>query len=55
MTRHLIRIAGDDEGQTSVEYALVLLFVVIVLVLALATGIGGVLGGLAGKIITSIS
>jgi Flp pilus assembly pilin Flp len=50
---HITRIA-DDDGQTTVEYATVMLFVVLVLVLALAAGVDGVLGGVASKIVSSL-
>jgi Flp pilus assembly pilin Flp len=36
-------IRSDEEGQTAVEYALVLLLIALVLVTVLATGLGGVL------------
>jgi Flp pilus assembly pilin Flp len=40
----LARVARREEGQTAVEYALVLLLIALVLVTVLATGLGGVLG-----------
>ena len=55
MLRHPLHHASGEHGQSSVEYAAVLLFVVIVIVLALASGIDGVLAPVAGKIIGSIS
>lgn len=46
---------SDEEGQTAVEYALVLLLVALVLVAALATGLGGVLSSTIGKITGSLA
>lgn len=43
-----------EEGQTAVEYALVLLLIALVLVVALATGLGGVLTNVIGKITGSL-
>lgn len=45
---------SDEEGQTAVEYALVLLLVALVLVAALATGLGGVLTGVISDITGSL-
>lgn len=49
MFEYLLAMIGtlrsDEEGQTSVEYALVLLLVAIVLAGALALGLTGALGG----------
>lgn len=49
MLEYLLAMIGtlrsDEEGQTTVEYALVLLLVAIVLVTALATGLLGALNG----------
>ncbi len=41
---------SDEEGQTAVEYALVLLLVALVLVAALALGLGGALDDAINKI-----
>lgn len=46
---------SDEEGQTAVEYALVLLLVALVLVAALATGLGNVLTTTIGKIVGSLA
>lgn len=46
--------SSDEEGQTAVEYALVLLLVALVLVVALATGLGGALTNAINKIKSSI-
>jgi Flp pilus assembly pilin Flp len=45
---------SDDEGQTAVEFALVLLLVALVLVAALALGLTGALGNAINKIKNSI-
>ncbi|MFP5364824.1 MAG: Flp family type IVb pilin [Thermoleophilia bacterium] len=45
---------ADEEGQTAVEYALVLLLVALVLVAALAAGLGGVLSSTIAKITGSL-
>lgn len=45
---------SDEEGQTAVEYALVLLLIALVLVVALATGLGGVLTGVINEITGSL-
>ena len=45
---------SDEEGQTAVEYALVLLLVALVLVAALALGMGGALTNAIDKIKSSI-
>jgi Flp pilus assembly pilin Flp len=45
---------SDDEGQTAVEYALVLLLVALVLVAALALGLTGALGNAINTIKNSI-
>jgi len=45
---------SDEEGQTAVEYALVLLLIALVLVVALATGLGGVLTNAIGQITSSL-
>ncbi|MCW3016570.1 MAG: hypothetical protein JWO02_3662 [Solirubrobacterales bacterium] len=47
-------IRSDEEGQTAVEYALVLLLVALVLVAAVASGLTGVLTTTIGKITTSL-
>lgn len=48
-------VRSDDEGQTAVEYALVLLLVALVLVAALASGLGGVLTSTISKITNSLA
>ena len=45
---------SDDEGQTAVEYALVLLLVALVLAVALAAGLGGVLDATIDKITAAL-
>ena len=47
-------VRSDEEGQTAVEYALVLLLVALVLVAALALGLDGALGNAITKIKNSI-
>lgn len=47
-------VRSDEEGQTAVEYALVLLLVALVLVAAVATGLTGVLTTTIGKITGSL-
>lgn len=47
-------IAGRDDGQASVEYATVMLFVAIVLVFALVSGLGGLLDDVPGKILSAL-
>lgn len=44
------KLGLDEEGQTAVEYALVLLLVALVLVGALALGLGGALDDAIAKI-----
>jgi Flp pilus assembly pilin Flp len=48
------KIRSDEEGQTAVEYALVLLLIALVLVIALATGLGGLLSDVINSITGSI-
>ncbi|MEY2515706.1 MAG: Flp/Fap pilin component [bacterium] len=47
-------VRSDEDGQTAVEYALVLLLVALVLVAVLASGLGGVLNDTVNKIISSL-
>ncbi|MEY2515705.1 MAG: Flp/Fap pilin component [bacterium] len=47
-------IRSDEDGQTAVEYALVLLLVALVLVAVLASGLTGALGGTITKIVNSL-
>jgi Flp pilus assembly pilin Flp len=47
-------IRSDEDGQTAVEYALVLLLIALVLVTVLATGLGGVLSSTIGSITRSL-
>jgi Flp pilus assembly pilin Flp len=47
-------IRSDEEGQTAVEYALVLLLIALVLVTVLATGLGGLLTDVINSITGSI-
>jgi Flp pilus assembly pilin Flp len=47
-------VRSEEDGQTAVEYALVLLLVALVLVASLATGLGGVLTTTLGKITGSL-
>lgn len=58
MLEYMFRLAGTirsrEEGQTAVEYALVLLLVALVLVVALATGLDGVLTDVINSITSSI-
>ena len=48
------RIRSDEEGQTAVEYALVLLLIALVLVTVLASGLGGLLADTITEITGSI-
>jgi Flp pilus assembly pilin Flp len=48
--RDLMDKMTREDGQTAVEYALVLSLVAIVLVIALATGLGGALDTVIGNI-----
>jgi Flp pilus assembly pilin Flp len=50
----LARRLRQEEGATSIEYALVLLTIALVLVFALATGVDGVLGGTVSEITNSL-
>jgi Flp pilus assembly pilin Flp len=58
MLEYLLRafasIRSDEEGQTAVEYALVLLLIALVLVTVLATGLGGVLTDTINQITGSL-
>lgn len=45
----------DEEGQTAVEYALVLALIAVVLVVALASGLGGSLTSAIGKITSALA
>ena len=49
------KLTHQEEGQTAVEYALVLALVAIVLVLALATGLGGALTSTIAKITNKLT
>jgi|tagenome__1003787_1003787.scaffolds.fasta_scaffold7960738_1 hypothetical protein len=51
MPNYFTHIAHGEHGQTSVEYATVLLFAVLVLVFALATAANGLLDGVGAKVI----
>ena len=44
-----------EEGQTAVEYALVLALIAVVLVVALATGLTGSLSSAIGKITSALA
>jgi Flp pilus assembly pilin Flp len=46
----LLMFRSDEDGQTAVEYALVLLLVALVLVTVLATGLSGALTDTVDKI-----
>jgi Flp pilus assembly pilin Flp len=48
------KLTHQEDGQTAVEYALVLALVAIVLVLALAAGLGGALDTVIGKITSAL-
>ena len=58
MLEYLFRVFGTirsrEEGQTAVEYALVLLLIALVLVVALATGLDGVLTNVINQITGSL-
>lgn len=51
----LAQFSRGEEGQTAVEYGLVLALVALVIVLALATGVGGVMTTVLGKITTELA
>lgn len=55
MNRVAIALRTEEDGQTAVEYALVLVLIALVLAGALATGLGGALGGAITKITTALS
>jgi pilus assembly protein Flp/PilA len=50
----LERISRNEEGQTAVEYGLVLALIAIVIVTAMAAGLGGVVTNVVGKINTAL-
>ncbi len=54
MFAKLHTLRSDDEGQTAVEYALVLLLIAVVLVGALALGLGGLLTDVIDRIQAAI-
>ena len=58
MLEYMFRLASmlrsREEGQTAVEYALVLLLIALVLVVALASGLGGLLSDVIVEITGSI-
>ena len=58
MLEYMFRLAGTvrsrEEGQTAVEYALVLLLIALVLVVALASGLGGLLSDVIDEITGSL-
>jgi Flp pilus assembly pilin Flp len=54
LVRHLMGKLAREEGQTAVEYALVLALVAIVLVTALATGLGGALDTVISNITNAL-
>jgi Flp pilus assembly pilin Flp len=49
------KLMRQEEGQTAVEYALVLALIAIVLVVALAAGLDGVLSSTIGKITSQLT
>jgi Flp pilus assembly pilin Flp len=50
----IARLERDEEGQTAVEYGLMLAVVVVALVVALKAGLTGVIGTVVSKITTAI-
>ena len=50
----LAQLIRNEEGQTAVEYGLVLALIAIVIVVAMATGLGGVVTTVLGKITTAL-
>jgi Flp pilus assembly pilin Flp len=48
------RLGRNEEGQTAVEYGLVLALIAVVLVVALASGLGGVITTILGKITSQL-
>jgi Flp pilus assembly pilin Flp len=54
LVRHLMGKLAREEGQTAVEYALVLALVAIVLVAALASGLGGALDTVISNITNAL-
>jgi Flp pilus assembly pilin Flp len=49
-----VRRLREEDGATSIEYALVMLTIVLVLVFALAAGVDGMLGGTVDEISSSL-
>jgi pilus assembly protein Flp/PilA len=48
------RLGRNEEGQTAVEYGLVLALIAVVLVVVLASGLGGVITTILGKITSQL-
>jgi Flp pilus assembly pilin Flp len=53
-TNLLAKLHGEEEGQTAIEYALVLALIAVVLVAAVAAGLGGVADTAVGKVTTAL-
>jgi Flp pilus assembly pilin Flp len=51
----IARLERDEEGQTAVEYGLMLAVVVVGLVVALKAGLGGVITTVTNKVTTAIN
>ena len=52
--RVLAQLTHSEEGQTAVEYGLVLALIALVIVVAMATGLGDVVTTILGKITTAL-
>ena len=50
----LAQLTHSEEGQTAVEYGLVLALIALVIVVAMATGLGDVVTTILGKITTAL-
>jgi Flp pilus assembly pilin Flp len=50
----IARLGRDEEGQTAVEYGLMLAVVVVALVVALKLGLAGVITTVASKVTTAV-
>jgi len=51
----LERLSRDEEGQTAVEYGLVLALIAVAIVLAMALALNGVVADVVGKITDAIN
>jgi pilus assembly protein Flp/PilA len=51
----LERLSRNEEGQTAVEYGLVLALIAVVITIAMATGLGTVVTAVVAKVTTAIA